>query len=174
MGANESAPVRNMDKRTARREYKDDFERAIMSMRRSHPSAAGASRQAKLNWENGNIRVCVRKRPIFAREQQGGEFDVVSCPTSKSIVVHDARMHTDMKRQFINNHEFEFDRVFDDKTSNASVYEIAASPLVNIAVQGGYATCMVYGQTGSGTIYFYELLILEIISFKNITIINIL
>ncbi len=149
MGANESAPVRNMDKRTARREYKDDFERAIANIRRSYPPAA-SRQQSSLNWDNGNIRVCVRKRPIFPRELQGGEFDIVTCPSSKKIVIHDARMHTDMKRQFINNHEFEFDRVFDDKTTNANVYEVAASPLVNIAFQGGYATCMVYGQTGSG------------------------
>lgn len=29
MGQNESNPVRNMDKRTARREYRDDFMEAI-------------------------------------------------------------------------------------------------------------------------------------------------
>jgi len=68
----------------------------------------------------------------------------------KKVVVHDARMHTDMIRQFMNHNEFEFDRVFDESADNDTVYACAARPLVDIAVKGGFSTCMVYGQTGSG------------------------
>jgi hypothetical protein len=156
MGANESQPVRNMDKRTCRREYKEDYENAIVQIRRAltndpEYSKENAVDNSVLNWNNGNIRVCVRKRPIFSREIQGGEFDVAFCPESKKkIIIHDARMHSDMKRQYIDNFEFGFDRVFDETTNNHNVYEVAAAPLVKIAYNGGYATCMVYGQTGSG------------------------
>ena len=156
MGANESQPVRNMDKRTCRREYRDDYKNAINKIRRelsNDPdySKDNAEDSSTLNWSNGNVRVCVRKRPIFPREVQGDEFDVAFCPESrKNIIIHDARMHSDMKRQYIDNYEFGFDRVFDETTSNQSVYQVAAAPLVNVAYNGGYATCLVYGQTGSG------------------------
>ena len=66
----------------------------------------------------------------------------------KKVVVHDARMHTDMIRQFMNHNEFEFDRVFDESSDNDTVYASAAKPLVDITLKGGFSTCMVYGQTG--------------------------
>lgn len=137
-----------MDKRTARREYRDDFEKAIMNFRKGLPQAAPLQTSDVLHWESGNIRVCARKRPIFSRELKDGEFDVISCYNRNRIIVHDARMHADMKHQFIKNNEFEFDFVFDEKASNNDVYGISASPLVNLAFDGGYTTCMVYGQTG--------------------------
>lgn len=150
MGGAESTsnPVRNMDKRTARREYKNDFERAIRDYVVKLPSFDSNQNIGKLNWENGNIRVCVRKRPIFSREVSAGEFDVVTCCGPGTAVIHDARMHSDMKRRFINNIAFDFDKVFNEKARNEDVYSSAALPLVEFAYRGGNATCMVYGQTG--------------------------
>ena len=148
MGAGESSnPIRNMDKRTARREYKDDFSRAIGKFRQQFvfpDTNTGVEDQTDLStWSAGDIRVFVRKRPIFKRETDLGEFDVVSCVGADTVVVHDARMHTDMKRQFINNHSFSFDRVFGEITDNRFVYTHTTAPLVTIALEGGYSTCMV-------------------------------
>lgn len=166
MGNNESQPIRNLDKRTARREYKDNFVSAIRKFRsnidKSNSNVSSDQEQSK--WDSNNegnlIRVCVRKRPFFKHEEQNGEFDCITC-SDNSIknnnnnnrdfaIIHDARMHPDMKRMFLNNHEFRFDHVFDEKTNNGQVYQGAASPLIDIAINGGYSTCMVYGQTGSG------------------------
>jgi kinesin family member 2/24 len=150
-----SNPIRNMDKRTARREYKDDFCYAIDNFRRSLALcqagglASGKDREGDV-WKNGTIRVCVRKRPIFKDEIEKSEFDIVTCIGDDMIVIHDARMATDMKKQYINHHEFAFDRVFDENTSNQYVYSQTAAPLVDIALSGGDATCLMYGQTGSG------------------------
>ena len=55
---------------------------------------------------------------------------------------------SDMLRQFMNHNEFEFDRVFDENADNATVYAATAKTLVDITLQGGFSTCMVYGQTG--------------------------
>lgn len=150
MGNAESNPVRNMDKRTARREYRDDFSAAIDRYRRRLISLdVGASESESTNeWDNGSIRVCVRRRPIFKDELKNFEFDVVTCINGNRVVIHDARMHTDMKRQFINHHTFEFDKVFNERSSNDDVYKDTAAPLTDIAVSGGYATCLMYGQTG--------------------------
>ncbi len=70
--------------------------------------------------------------------------------TGKKLIIHDARIQSDMRHQYINNYEFNFDRVFDESASSREVYETSAAPLVGTAYNGGYATCFVYGQTGSG------------------------
>lgn len=102
--------------------------------------------------QSGNsVRVCIRRRPIFQHELKDHEFDVITCIDKKKIVVHDARMHIDMKKQYLHHHEFSFDNVFDQNVSNKDVYNATANPLVRFAAAGGYATCLMYGQTGSGT-----------------------
>jgi len=164
MGNNESNPVRNLDKRTARREYRNEFTAAITRYRHEIAIDEDVSRQrhgdnatATTRIDNGsisdhnNIVVCVRKRPFFPREAQDGEFDVVSCKRGL-VVVHDARMHSDMKRMMLNNYHFSFDKVFDEKASSETVYDEAVSSLVRKAVEGFYASVLVYGQTGSGKV----------------------
>lgn len=160
MGNAESNPVRNMDKRTARREYRETFSNAIASYR-AKVAAMGHSEDAcsELNGDarpaedsnSNSVRVCVRKRPIFNYEIKDHEFDVITCVGQKTIVVHDARMHADMKRQYLHHYEFNFDNVFSEKASNEEVYAAAASPLVKYASLGGFSTCLMYGQTGSGS-----------------------
>lgn len=154
MGNSESAnPIRNMDKRTARREYRTDFMRAINDYRKRcpiKPKSATKDTAEVSEWYDGNIKVFVRKRPIFRHELEAFEFDVATCTSSNSIVIHDARMHNDMKRQILNHHEFKFDQIFNENTSNDQVYLSSAKSLVDISCEGGYSTCLVYGQTGSG------------------------
>lgn len=151
-----SNPIRNMDKRTARREYRPAFEAAISNYRRESASfPSNSSKVTNLLWDQGDIRVCVRKRPFFSNEYDDGEFDVITCLESSNpmkVVIHDARMETDMRRQFMNHHEFTFDRVFNENVSNEAVYDSTTATLVKMAsLEGIYATCMVYGQTVSFT-----------------------
>jgi kinesin family protein 2/24 len=148
---NASNPIRNMDKRTSRREYKSNFVGAIDNYRRIHAKAGKAIPLSNSPLTGDlNIRVFVRKRPIFKHELDNSEFDVCSCIGDQTVVIHDARMHMDMKKMLMNHHEFQFDRVFGENATNDFVYAQSAKPLVNIAILGGYATCLVYGQTGSG------------------------
>jgi kinesin family protein 2/24 len=153
MGNNESNPIRNMDKRTARREYRRDFMRAIADYRRHHINEEvqrkGSDYQPIVWGDTQSVRVCVRKRPIFSHEIKDSEFDVISVLEGRTAVVHDARMHIDMKGQFMNHHEFDFDDAFDENTNNMEVYDSAVSELVrHVTLEGGYGTCLVYGQTG--------------------------
>ncbi|CAM9346469.1 unnamed protein product, partial [Ectocarpus fasciculatus] len=141
-----------MDKRTARREYKGDFIRGIQSYRCKVEGARGASGESgggDPSRGSGGVRVCVRRRPIFDYELKDHEFDVLTCVDNK-IIVHDARMHVDMKKQYLHHHEFTFDNVFNERAQNKAVYDTTARPLVNCAATGGFATCLMYGQTGSG------------------------
>ena len=156
MGAAESNPVRNLDKRTARRTYRDAFRGAVKRYRTSARVAeqwAYLGEEGEKEWDEGALKVCVRKRPIFKPEIQGKEFDVLTVTHNKLITVHDARMHADMRRQLMNHHEFIFDRVFTAKANNDEVYLDTAAPLVKVALEGGFATCLMYGQTGSGKTY---------------------
>lgn len=146
MGNNESNPIRNMDKRTARRENSKAFMTAITAYRarasKNSNNNNNNNHQSSrdLTWANDNdqnIRVCVRKRPIFKHEVEDFEFDVVSAINGRQAVVHDGRMHTDMRRQFMDHHEFSFDQVFDEKSSNETVYQTSVAPLVKYATEGG-------------------------------------
>ena len=111
------------------------------------------------------MRVCVRKRPVFPHELEQGEYDVVTCVSrggAAQVIVHDARMHPDMRHMFINHHTFAFDVVFGEAASNRQVYAETASQLVRRAVDDSVtATIMMYGQTGSGKTFtmnaIYEL-----------------
>ena len=161
MGAAESNPVRNMDKRTARRTYRAEFEEAIRLYRCSpkvaaeHAQlamAAGAADDAAADdADAAAVRVCVRKRPIHREETDGLEFDVVTAARDRLVAVHDARMHSDMRHMQMHHHEFVFDRVFSEAADNDQVYEAAARPLARAAARpGGFSTVLMYGQTGSG------------------------
>eukprot|EP00403_Amphidinium_massartii_P004885 CAMPEP_0178382306 /NCGR_PEP_ID=MMETSP0689_2-20121128/6426_1 /TAXON_ID=160604 /ORGANISM="Amphidinium massartii, Strain CS-259" /LENGTH=790 /DNA_ID=CAMNT_0020002507 /DNA_START=19 /DNA_END=2388 /DNA_ORIENTATION=- len=152
MGGAESV-VRNTDKRTSRREHRETFEASIARFRAAPfdtPSQPVKGNAATTSTRS--IRVCVRKRPLFAHEQKQGEFDVVSC-LPRRVVIHDARMKSDMRHMVMNHIDFEFDDVFADTADNQAVYDDAVKELVLLAAQGGNATLMMYGQTGSGKTY---------------------
>jgi len=154
MGNSDSNPVRNMDKRTARRTHRNEFITAIDNYRSSTRTATkhaqfSESQQECFDDGGDGVRVCVRKRPIHSAEISASEFDVVSCLHGRVITVHDARMHSDMRHMLMHHCEFQFDRVFSELDDNDSVYMGVASPLVCAAARGGYSTVLMYGQTGA-------------------------
>jgi kinesin family member 2/24 len=167
---NEQSIVRNVDKRTARREQAHHFVPAIRAFRAeamggAPPAAMVCAPGADAPAARGGMRVCVRKRPVFPHELEQGEYDVVTCVGrggAAQVIVHDARMHPDMRHMFINHHTFAFDAVFGEAASNRQVYAETASQLVQRAVDDSVtATIMMYGQTGSGKTFtmsaIYEL-----------------
>ena len=79
---------RNMDKRTSRRQYRDTFAKGIADQRELIAAMVSPTIDSTgLNWDSSNIRVCVRKRPIFPRELENREFDVITCKHRNVIVV---------------------------------------------------------------------------------------
>ncbi|XP_066567838.1 kinesin-like protein KIF24 [Amia ocellicauda] len=95
------------------------------------------------------IRVCVRKRPLGRGEERRGEVDVVSIRDARSLLVHEKKEAVDLT-QYILQHVFYFDDVFDESCSSEDVYLKTASPLIQHIFSGGKATCFAYGQTGAG------------------------
>jgi hypothetical protein len=151
MGNSESQPVRNVDKRTARRDHAHLFRGAITQYRQSHAGGLPAelSRDPLLHDPGDALRVAVRRRPFFKHELDQGEFDVVSCETRK-ITVHDCRLYADCRRMFVEHRSFRFDRVYDENANSLEVYGESVAPMVRRATDGFASTVLMYGQTGSG------------------------
>ena len=90
MGMAESA-LRNVDKRTARREHKEVYAREVSRFRSTFVETSNDELVSATHGDRA-LRVFVRKRPIFKHETTTqGEFDVVTCGAS-SVCVHDARL----------------------------------------------------------------------------------
>lgn len=149
MGNADSQIIKNTDKRTSRREHRAIFEAAAQRFREKPFPAPARTSQASPSSARG-IRVCVRKRPIFQHEKDAGEFDAITSLSPGRVVVHDARMHPDMVKMYMNHHDFDFDESFGETADNAAVYYGAAKPLVLAVLEGQSSTVMMYGQTGSG------------------------
>eukprot|EP00435_Cladocopium_sp_Y103_P075176 s3_g54.t1 len=136
---------------SSRREHRAIFEAAAQRFRAAPFAAPDTGRLGEADSGRG-VRVCVRKRPIFSHEIEQGEFDAITCLDGR-LVVHDARMHPDMVKLFMNHHDFAFDDTFGESANNAEVYEGTARQLVLDALEGKQGTVMMYGQTGSGKTY---------------------
>jgi len=138
-----------LDKRALRRRKKDDFRAAIQEWR-SQPSVSFA----KTRRFNGGCHVSLRLRPIFDKEIQQGEFEVVTVrEDSGEVVVHNCLFHADLVRMFVHNVGFSFPRVFGPMASNEDVYRDCGSTLVSHALGGQLGTIFMFGQTGSGKTY---------------------
>lgn len=95
------------------------------------------------------ISVCVRKRPLNAKEMARKEVDVISVATKDTLIVHEPKQKVDLTK-YLENQHFRFDYAFDETCTNDLVYKFTAKPLVKTIFEGGMATCFAYGQTGSG------------------------
>ena len=96
------------------------------------------------------ISVCVRKRPIFAKEEAKGEVDVCTCIGNKAMV-HEPKFKVDGITKYLQNTEFTYDNTFNENEDGQTVYNYSLKPLCEfVANQRGTVTCFAYGQTGSG------------------------
>ncbi|KAI9362947.1 P-loop containing nucleoside triphosphate hydrolase protein [Zopfochytrium polystomum] len=99
------------------------------------------------------ISVCVRKRPLNAKEIQSKEFNVVSMKTTvnapAAVYVHEPKITLDQSRR-LETHKFIMDSAFDEAASNWDIYRAVVASLVQKLFQNGACTLFAYGQTGSG------------------------
>jgi kinesin family member 2/24 len=93
---------------------------------------------------NMKISVCVRKRPIFQKEEQSGEIDAVTSANPK-IRVHECKFRVDGITKYVENHDFQFDNTFSEKESSDSLYKAAIQPSIHFPFNRGIVTCFAYG-----------------------------
>nr|XP_034968217.1 centromere-associated protein E isoform X1 [Zootoca vivipara] len=93
--------------------------------------------------EEGGVTVCVRVRPLIARE--GAD------PEDKRNILWKTEECT--ISQVDGTKSFTFDRVFHSSDNTTEVYKGVAASIIKSAVQGYNGTIFAYGQTASGKTY---------------------
>ncbi|ETI43553.1 hypothetical protein, variant 3 [Phytophthora nicotianae] len=123
-----------------------DFQRMIKAFREQNKDKSRPHAEAG----DTKITICVRKRPVNAKEVKKHDYDAVTCLNPMAIV-HDCKLKVDGITKYLDSNAFNFDHTFDENATNESVYMYTAQPLVRfIFHDGGHATVFAYGQTGSG------------------------
>jgi kinesin family protein 2/24 len=96
-----------------------------------------------------NICICVRKRPLFDKEYQGGEIDSVSASNPR-VVVHEPKVKVDGITKYVQDTKFKFDNTFNENENSQDLYQFSIRDLIPSIFNSGIVTCFAYGQTGSG------------------------
>ncbi|NXB76173.1 CENPE protein, partial [Donacobius atricapilla] len=92
--------------------------------------------------EEGAVTVCVRVRPLIARENASGDKVSLHWRSENNTV-------SDVNGTKI----FSYDRVFHSSDNTQQLYDGVAVPIIQSAVQGYNGTIFAYGQTASGKTY---------------------
>lgn len=154
--------AKNRDERRQKQEQEKAYKEAILSQEQGNPhwEICAMIKEFRSNIEfrpirdmdpviENQISVCVRKRPLNAKELARKEVDVISVVTKDTLIVHEPKQKVDLTK-YLENQHFRFDYAFDESCTNELVYKFTAKPLVKTIFEGGMATCFAYGQTGSG------------------------
>lgn len=72
-------------------------------------------------YDDHQITVCVRKRPLSKKDLGKKEIDVISVPSKDQLHVHEPKSKVDLTK-YLDNHKFRFDYAFDDTCNNELVY----------------------------------------------------
>ncbi|NWV74730.1 CENPE protein, partial [Dasyornis broadbenti] len=92
--------------------------------------------------DEGAVTVCVRVRPLIARENASGDKVSLHWRSENNTV-------SDVNGTKI----FSYDRVFHSNDNTQQLYDGVAVPIIQSAVQGYNGTIFAYGQTASGKTY---------------------
>lgn len=97
--------------------------------------------------EGVNIRVAVRCRPMNDKENKRNASQVVVCDQERKTVkvAYSTGKKAADKKQIDKN--FQFDRVFGQRSTQAEVFTAMVAPVVDEVIQGYNCTVFAYGQT---------------------------
>lgn len=94
-----------------------------------------------------NVAVCIRVRPLTAREAQRGDADVLATDAARQLVsVCDSQGRALPGK----SNAFQYDHIFDARSSTADMYARVARRIVRSTLEGINGTVFAYGQTSSG------------------------
>lgn len=94
------------------------------------------------HFDSGNVRVICRFRPLNAKEKELGVETVQQICSEGTVKVKDPKVPEPLV--------VSLDRIFDMGSTQESIYEISARPVVNSVLEGFNGTIFAYGQTSSG------------------------
>lgn len=90
------------------------------------------------------ICVIVKKRPIFQKEMENGEIDVVAV-SNPMLTVHECKYKVDGITKFIENQTFQFDNAYSCTESTEELYEHSLRPILDNVFNTGTLTIFAYG-----------------------------
>ena len=100
---------------------------------------------------NETIQIYLRLRPC-----RNGSFDHPHLDISSSSKQIDIRVPVE-DQGYVNNtirkHSYKFDRIFDSKTTQETIFNEVAKEVIDSTIDGYNGTIFAYGQTGSGKTY---------------------
>ena len=100
--------------------------------------------------ENKNaecVKVCIRVRPMNSKENLETEEEIVTCSDQRGEIY--LKNPEDPKNPLM----FTFDNVFSKNSTQESIYDSCAKPIVDALLKGFNCTIFAYGQTGTGKTY---------------------
>ena len=112
-----------------------------------------------------NMLVAVRARPLSKGELEDSNYNTISVPDKDKIIISVPTEYIpddmsgiylagdQIKITKIKEVSYNYDFVFDEKTTQDEVYRCTSSNLIKQVVEGFSATIMAYGATGSGKTY---------------------
>jgi kinesin family protein 3/17 len=104
-----------------------------------------------------NFKVVVRVRPLIARELAVQQLLCVRIESKQVVEIHpEAKTGQEQHQGAANLHSFVFDRVYDQQSTQQSVYESAVKPIVHSILKGYNGSIIAYGQTGTGKTFTIE------------------
>lgn len=118
--------------------------------------------------DDGSFKVFVRVRPLLPREiLNGSTFSIVDVKASnKTLLIYEymnfEAVGVDEIREHLQNpkyyqiHPFNYDFIFNEKSLQEEVYEIAAKKTIDYTIKGYNSTVIAYGQTGTGKTFTME------------------
>ena len=134
---------------------------------RKSGAAAHPSLRRDLRISAFGDRFLARKRPLLPFEVAAGDWDCVTVsrpgqtcllvpPRSAGrVVCHDGRLHRTGRRLEMLHKKFVLDNAYDSSVSDEEFYSDAVKPLVS-SLNGGDATVICYGQTGTGKTHTFN------------------
>lgn len=118
--------------------------------------------------DDGSFKVFVRVRPLLPREiLNGSTFSIVDVKASnktlliyeymnfEAVGVEEIREHL-QNPKYYQIHPFNYDFIFNEKSLQEEVYEIAAKKTIDYTIKGYNSTVIAYGQTGTGKTFTME------------------
>ena len=107
--------------------------------------------------DGSNIQVVVRKRPMNSKEVENNESDIIEVePKDDRVTVYEPKIKVDLTK-YTQQHDFIFDSVFDEASTNQQIYEKCVRPLLKTIFDNkAKATCFGYGMYRYPVLFSYH------------------
>ena len=110
--------------------------------------------------KSSNVKVYCRIRPENEQEISSGLGQCINpeSQTSLQILVNNLNINSGLKENYSDKilQEFTYDKVYPSETTQETIFEQVAKPLILSAFEGINGTLFCYGQTASGKTYTME------------------